>query len=98
MQLVELRLIGDACAPQEVQQEKAEKKAKKAAELAAKLASRNVENLPVQPVFTVPAWLSAAPVVAAVPFGSPIPMQPMLWFLEIAQILGFAEMDAPQGF
>ena len=78
MQLVELRLIGDACAPQEVQQEKAEKKAKKAAELAAKLASRNVENLPVQPVFTVPAGLSAAPVVAAVPFGSPIPMQPML--------------------
>ena len=46
------RLICDARAPQEVQQEKAEKKAKKAAELAAKLASRNVENVPVQPVFS----------------------------------------------
>ena len=68
----------DARVPQEVQQEKAEKKAKKAAELAAKLASRNIENVPVQPVFPVPTWLSGAPVSwAAVPFGSPVPMQPM---------------------
>ena len=77
MQLVELRLIGDACAPQEVQQEKAEKKAKKAAELAAKLVSRNVENMPVQPVFPVTSGLSSAPVVSAVPLGSPTPMQPL---------------------
>ena len=67
----------DARVPQEVQQEKAEKKAKKAAELAAKLASRNIENVPVQPVFPVPTGLSGAPVWAAVPFGSPVPMQPM---------------------
>ena len=63
--------------PQEVQLEKEEKKAKKQATLAAKLALRNVENMPVQPVFTVPAGLSGAPVVTAVPFGSPVPMQPM---------------------
>jgi len=63
--------------PQEVQQEKAEKKAKKAAELAAKLASRNIENVPVQPVFPIPTRLSGGPVWAAVPFGSPVPMQPM---------------------
>ena len=67
----------DARVPQEVQQEKAEKKAKKAAELAAKLASRNIENVPVQPVFPVPTGLSGAPVWAAVLFGSPVPMQPM---------------------
>ena len=52
----------DARAPQEVQHEKAKKKAKKAAELAAKLASRNVENMAVQPVFTVQAGLCGAPV------------------------------------
>ena len=63
--------------PQEVRLEKEEKKAKKQATLAAKLAARNVENMPVQPVFTVPAGLSGAPVVAAVPFGSPVAMQPM---------------------
>ena len=63
--------------PQEVQLEKEEKKAKKQATLAAKLAARNVENMPVQPVFTVPAGLSSAPVVVAVPFGSPVAMQPM---------------------
>jgi hypothetical protein len=67
----------DARAPQEVQQEKADKKAKKAAELAAKLASKNVENVPVQPVFSVPTGLSSAPVWPAVPLGSPLPMQPM---------------------
>ena len=47
--------------------EKEEKKAKKQATLAAKLALRNVENMPVQPVFTVPAGLSGAPVVTVVP-------------------------------
>ena len=50
--------------------EKEEKKAKKQATLAAKLAARNVENMPVQPVFTVPAGLSGAPVVTAVSFGT----------------------------
>ena len=42
---------------QEVQLEKQEKKAKKLASVAAKLAAGNVENVPVQPVFPVPAGL-----------------------------------------
>ena len=59
---------------QEVQLEKQEKKAKKLASVAAKLAAGNVENVPVQPVFPVPTGLSNGHVVAAVPFGSPVPM------------------------
>lgn len=69
------RAVCSAC-PQEVRQEKLEKQAKKQATLAAKLASRNVENMPVQPVYPVPTGLSNRPVVAAMPL-SPARMQPM---------------------
>ena len=72
---------------QECRLERLENAAKKQASVARKLAATNAENVPVQPVFFVQTGLMGAPVCAAMPLGSPMPMQPIASPMQLIPVM-----------